>query len=71
MFSLDEEHQLQGFSFAAQDAADWRFWQYTPTKEHLLALALRAPGVTKGVTVVTREWRPAECLSGEEQRAQA
>ena len=38
VFSLDEEHQLQGFSFAAQDAADWRFWQYTPTKEPLETL---------------------------------
>ena len=59
-FSLDDEHQVQGLSFAASDAADWRFWQYAPSKEHLMALALRAPGATRGVTVATREWRPAD-----------
>lgn len=59
-FSLDDEHQVQGLSFAAYDASDWRFWQYTPSKEHVMALALRAPGATRGATVATREWRPAE-----------
>jgi hypothetical protein len=59
-FSLDYDHQVQGLSFAAYDASDWRFWQYTPSKEHVMALALRAPGATRDVTVTTREWRPAE-----------
>ncbi len=59
-FSLDDDHQVQGLSFAAYDASDWRFWQYTPSTEHVMALALRAPGATRGVTVATREWRPAE-----------
>jgi 4'-phosphopantetheinyl transferase len=59
-FSLDDDHQVQGLSFAAYDASDWRFWQYTPSKEHVMTLALRAPGATRGVTVATREWRPAE-----------
>ena len=59
-FSLDDEHQVQGLSFAKHAAADWRFWQYAPSKEHLMALALRAPGATRGVTAATREWRPAE-----------
>ena len=59
-FSLDDEHQVQGLSFAAYDASDWRFWQYAPSQEHVMALALRAPGATRGVTVTTREWRPAE-----------
>ncbi|MEO8061474.1 MAG: 4'-phosphopantetheinyl transferase superfamily protein [Pseudomonadota bacterium] len=63
-FSLDDDHQLQGLSFAAYDASDWRFWQYAPSKEHVLALALRAPGATRGVTVATREWRPAEMGAG-------
>jgi 4'-phosphopantetheinyl transferase len=59
-FSLDDDHQVQGLSFAAYDASDWRFWQYTPSKEHVMALAVRAPGATRAVTVTTREWRPAE-----------
>lgn len=59
-FSLDDEHQVQGLSFAAYDASDWRFWQYAPSQEHVMALALRAPGATRGVTVTTREWRPGE-----------
>ena len=63
-FSLDDQHQIVGMSFAAYDAADWRFWQYQPTEEHLLALALRAPGATRGVTVVTQEWRPADMTRG-------
>jgi 4'-phosphopantetheinyl transferase len=58
-FSLDDDHQVQGLSFAAYDASDWRFWQYTPSQEHVMALALRAPGATRGMTVATREWRPA------------
>jgi 4'-phosphopantetheinyl transferase len=62
-FSLDDDHQVQGLSFAAYDASDWRFWQYTPSQEHVMALALRAPGATRGVTVATREWRPAEMNS--------
>lgn len=57
-FSLDDQHQVVGMSFAAYDAADWRFWQFRPTEEHVLALALRAPGATGGVTVATQEWRP-------------
>jgi len=59
-FSLDEEHRVAGLSFAAYDASDWRFWQFSPSPEHVLALALRAPGATRAVTVRTREWRPAE-----------
>jgi hypothetical protein len=59
-FSLDADHRVQGLSLAARDASDWRFWQYTPTAEHVMALALRAPGATRAVTVSTREWRPAE-----------
>jgi len=59
-FSLDDDHQVQGLSFAAYDASDWRFWQYTPSKEHVVALALRAPGATHAVTVATHEWRPAQ-----------
>jgi 4'-phosphopantetheinyl transferase len=58
-FSLDGAHQLQGLSFAAGDAADWRFWQFAPSAEHAMALALRAPGATCDVTVDTREWRPS------------
>ena len=54
-FSLDDDHQVQGLSFAAYDASDWRFWQYTPSKEHVMALAVRAPGCDRAVTVTTRE----------------
>jgi 4'-phosphopantetheinyl transferase len=63
-FSLDDEHQVQGLSFAKHDALDWRFWQFAPSKEHLVALALRAPGATGGVTVATREWRASEIIAG-------
>jgi 4'-phosphopantetheinyl transferase len=59
-FSLDENHRVVGLDFAAYDASDWRFWQYAPTQEHVLALALRAPGSTKDVNVSTFEWRPGE-----------
>ena len=59
-FSLDEKHRVAGLSFAAYDASDWRFWQFTPTHEHVLALALRAPGQTRDVAVSTFEWRPGE-----------
>jgi 4'-phosphopantetheinyl transferase len=59
-FALDDEHRVQGLNFAAYDASDWRFWQFTPSKEHVMALALRAPGATRDVSVVTREWRPAD-----------
>ncbi|MEJ0085419.1 MAG: 4'-phosphopantetheinyl transferase superfamily protein [Pseudomonadota bacterium] len=68
-FSLDDDDRVQGLSFAADDASDWRFWQYAPSRQHVMALALRAPGATHGVTVSTREWRPGR--SGQEQRAQA
>ena len=57
-FSLDADHQVQGLSFAAYDASDWRFWQFKPSAEHVLAVALRAPGATRGVNVTTQEWRP-------------
>lgn len=59
-FSLDEKHRVVGLSFAADDASDWRFWQFAPTREHVLALALRAPGQTRDLTASTFEWRPAE-----------
>jgi 4'-phosphopantetheinyl transferase len=59
-FSLDEHHKVVGLSFAAGDAADWRFWQYVPNDEHALALALRAPGATQDVTVVKYEWRAGD-----------
>jgi len=70
-FSLDANHRVVGLSFAAGDVADWRFWQYAPTQEHVLALALRAPGATQGVAVEKFEWRPGDAPpSGQEQRAQ-
>ncbi len=59
-FSLDDKHRVVGLSFAAYDATDWRFWQFTPTHEHVLALALRAPGATRDANVSTFEWRPGE-----------
>jgi 4'-phosphopantetheinyl transferase len=59
-FSLDDKHQLVGLNFAAYDASDWRFWQFAPTHEHVLALALRAPGATRETHVSTFEWRPGE-----------
>jgi 4'-phosphopantetheinyl transferase len=57
-FSLDANHRCVGLDFAAGDSADWRFWQFAPTREHVLALALRAPGATGAVNVSTFEWRP-------------
>jgi 4'-phosphopantetheinyl transferase len=57
-FSLDGEHQVVGLNFAAYDASDWRFWRFTPTHEHVAALALRAPRATRDVNVSTFEWRP-------------
>jgi 4'-phosphopantetheinyl transferase len=59
-FSLDDQHRLVGLDFAAYDATDWRFWQFTPTHEHVLALAVRAPGATRDANVSTFEWRPGE-----------
>jgi 4'-phosphopantetheinyl transferase len=59
-FSLDDKHQLVGLNFAAYDATDWRFWQFTPTHEHVLALAVRAPGAARDANVTTFEWRPGE-----------
>ncbi len=59
-FSLDDKHQVVGLNFAAYDATDWRFWQFTPTHEHVLALALRAPGAIRDANVSTFEWRPGE-----------
>jgi 4'-phosphopantetheinyl transferase len=61
-FSLDEKHRVVGVSLAAYDATDWRFWQFTPTHEHVLALALRAPGATRDANVSTFEWRPGEMI---------
>jgi 4'-phosphopantetheinyl transferase len=63
-FSLDDKHQVEGLTFTDHDAADWRFWQYRPTEEHVLALALRAPGATRGVIVATQEWRPDDMTHG-------
>ena len=57
-FSLDDKHQVVGLNFAAYDTTDWRFWQFAPTHEHVLALALRAPGATRDANVSTFEWRP-------------
>jgi 4'-phosphopantetheinyl transferase len=57
-FALDDEHRVRELSLAANDAADWHFWQHAPSPEHVLALALRAPGAAPRMSVVTREWRP-------------
>jgi 4'-phosphopantetheinyl transferase len=57
-FSLDGKHRVVGVHLAAHDRADWRFWQFTPTHEHVVALALRAPGAIRDANVSTYEWRP-------------
>lgn len=67
-FSLDANHQVDGLSFAAYDATDWRFWQFAPSAEHVVAVALRAPKVVRQVVLASREWRPG---SGQEKGAQA
>ncbi len=67
-FSLDANHQVDGLSFAAYDATDWRFWQFAPSAEHVVAVALRAPQRVGQAVLSSREWRPG---SGQEQRAQA
>lgn len=59
-FSLDEDHRVVSMAFAAGDEADWRFWQYSPTRVHALALALRAPGGPQDVAVEQYEWRPGD-----------
>jgi 4'-phosphopantetheinyl transferase len=61
-FSLDDDHRVRAISFAADDSSNWRFWQYTPSAEHVMALALRAGNPTHDVTVTTREWRPVEVV---------
>jgi len=61
-FSLDDKHGVVGLDFAASDSPDWRFWQFAPTREHVLALALRAPGAIRDVSVSTFEWRPGEMV---------
>jgi 4'-phosphopantetheinyl transferase len=58
-FSLDAEHRVAGLSFAAYDATDWRFWQYQPSDEHIMAVALRAPQLTPDAFVQTHAWNPA------------
>lgn len=63
-FSLDDKNEIEGLVFAAYDAADWRFWQFKPTDEHVLAVALRAAGATRGVIVSTKEWRPDDMTLG-------
>jgi 4'-phosphopantetheinyl transferase len=63
-FSLDEKHQVVGLDFAAYDASDWRFWQFAPTAEHVMAVALRVPGGSRDVNVSTFEWRPGEKIPG-------
>jgi 4'-phosphopantetheinyl transferase len=58
-FSLDAAHRVAGLSFAAYDATDWRFWQFAPTDEHVVALAIRAPQAVGTASVTTHEWNPA------------
>lgn len=58
-FSLDAEHRVAGLSFAAYDATDWRFWQFEPTAEHVMALAIRAPQTVRDAVVTTHSWNPA------------
>jgi 4'-phosphopantetheinyl transferase len=55
-FSLDLDHKVEGLAFAAYDASDWRFWQFAPSPEHVVAVALRAPGVARDATIQTQEW---------------
>lgn len=58
-FALDAAHRVAGLAFAAYDATDWRFWQFEPSNEHILALALRAPQGARDAFVTTHPWNPA------------
>ena len=43
-FTLDRAHRARAVRFANGTPGEWRFWQSQVSPEHLLALALDAPG---------------------------
>jgi 4'-phosphopantetheinyl transferase len=83
-FEFGANHLVSRVTLAREAASPWRFWQAQPTREHLLALAVRASqsDAVRKWTVTLRRWMPGEtpgnlphvhwhACSGEEQRAQA
>jgi 4'-phosphopantetheinyl transferase len=50
-FDLDAAHRLCAVAFAGDDASRWRFWQYRPSDEHALAVALRADSIPAEMAV--------------------
>jgi 4'-phosphopantetheinyl transferase len=58
-FDLDDTHRARSVEFAADDAVRWRFWQFAPSPEHVLALALHSASTAQDVTVMLRKF-PAD-----------
>ncbi len=50
-FDLDEAHRMRAVEFAKDDPSRWRFWQFRPSGEHALAVALRADPLPRDATV--------------------
>jgi len=66
-FALDDRHRLVHHQLAAGDAAQWRFWQFAPSPQHTLALAVRFAGAPLEMRVTLH---PFPAASGQEYRAQ-
>lgn len=63
-FDLDESHRMRGVEFAQDDPARWRFWQYRPSDEHALAVALRADPVPAEASVTLYRFAPGRFDQG-------
>ncbi len=57
-FDLDDAHRMRGVEFAKDDPSRWRFWQYRPSDEHALAVALRAESAPAGSAVTLYTFAP-------------
>jgi 4'-phosphopantetheinyl transferase len=58
-FDLDDTHRVRSVAFASDEAIHWRFWQFLPSPEHVLALALHSAPTPPDVTVMLRKF-PAD-----------
>lgn len=65
-FELDAAHAVRRVTLAADQGARWRFWQFQPSDEHALALALRTEPPARDWQVIVHRWRG----SSQEQGAQ-
>ena len=58
-FELDETHRLRRVEFLTDDAGRWRFWQFAPSSDHVLALGLLSASTPPAVTVAFKNF-PAD-----------